>query len=578
MFADFRTATRGTGKSFKGALDYFLNDKGEGTERPTTDERVDVLELRNLATNNPRNAWFEMMNTAQASEALKAAAGIARGGRKGEKPVFTYHLAWHDSENPDRTAMLDAAKSTLKLFGLEHHQAIVVSHKDTAHPHLHVIVNRVDPENGRYAGLSNSWKNLKQWAIDYSKEHGTSWHIPLEQAKDAREQRRQTERQDAFNRGAEGKPARPAEKKPAASRRPGRAEWEVRSSAGNDNRPGEADAAAALKAELAGKWAALRGYENSTVERERAEKARLWTDRKAERDAIYAKYREASDAIWKQPRAKPAVGQRPSPLAEKTLKDLSRRRRQFEQQERSILGKLANAGSLMPGRSMFAVIRLALNRDERRRLFDQAQRQIASQGRQPADQTAKRGQFTQTRKEQADRLKAMRVAELARFDAMTVTLRQQMAERHQVQSIALSAMKASLSASGKQAWAKHAAVYRDPQQRPAREKTAGRPQDATRGTAARDPVDRFGRSRDRKPRQPRGERQDRQEGHPEATMTTGQREGRGGTSRPFNEAAEAAEAASRTEADTLARVRARRAAERAVEERGDNRGPGRERE
>lgn len=507
MFADFRTATSGTGKSFKGALDYFLNDKGEDGARPTTDERVDILELRNLATDNARHAWFEMMNTAQASEALKEAAGVRKGGRVGEKPVFTYHLAWHDSERPDRAEMLSAARSTLKLLGIEHHQAIIVSHSDTAHPHVHVIVNRVNPENGRYAGLSNSWKLLKGWAIEYSKQHGTSWHIPLEQAKDARENRKQTARQAAFNRGAGGRPV-PEKQQAAKPKPPTRSEWEARkTAAANEKRAAEAKAAAEIRARLDAKWQAVRVAEKSGYDRRDEEAARFREDRQIARNAIYAKYEEAFKIIWRpEPRQ---AAPKPTPLSEKTLKLLSSQRRQFERNERSLFGILINARMLAKGQSLMAVAKLALNSTERRRLFDTVQRKAASAARWGKQVERGAAPPKQTKKERSDTLKAMRTRELSQFDRGTQIGRETMAASHSQQLANMRAVKAELSAEGKAAWAAHAAIYRQEQgkDKPApvqtSAKAAEKPQEVTQ--------DRFGRSRDRKPREPRAPRPEREE-------------------------------------------------------------------
>ena len=61
---------------------------------------------------------------------------------------------------------------SLTALGLERHQALVVAHGDTGHPHVHVIVNRVDPETGKAARLSNSTLRLSKWAEEYERRQG----------------------------------------------------------------------------------------------------------------------------------------------------------------------------------------------------------------------------------------------------------------------------------------------------------------------------------------------------------------------------------------------------------------------
>lgn len=514
VFADFRAETSGLGTSFKGALAYYLHDKVEG-ERPTTDERVDVLELRNLATDIPEHAWFEMMNTAEASAALKEAAGIPKGGRAGTKPVFTYYLSWADGERPDRAAMLDAAQTTLKKFGLLDHQAMIVSHTDTNNFHVHVIVNRVNPENGRYANLSNSWKTLKEFAVEYSKERGTSWHVPLEQAKQAREQRRQTSRQAGFNAGARAT-------SPAGSS--GRAAWTGQKTAGNDNRAGEEAAAAKLRATLDAKWTALREFEQGRAAERYTETAQFRADRKALRDAIYAKYAEAYEAIWKPRAGQPAS--RPSPMPDKVLVQLRRQRRTFETRERGLFGRLMNARQLAKGGSFLTVARLAMNGGERRRLFDLAQRKTASDGRwgKKVEQKVRADFAPEPKRFRADRLKLMRADELARFDRETQQLRSALAARQSQQTGNEKAMKAALSAEGKAAWVRHAAAHRPPtaKTQASQERAKAAPAEPAKPTH-----DRFGRSRDRKPRAPRAGRQDRA-GRTSTGEATGRTEGPAG--------------------------------------------------
>ena len=67
--------------------------------------------------------------------------------------------------------MLRAAEGSLKVLGMERHQALVVSHRD-GQPHVHVIANRVEPESGKAAGLSRSKLRLSKWAERYEREQG----------------------------------------------------------------------------------------------------------------------------------------------------------------------------------------------------------------------------------------------------------------------------------------------------------------------------------------------------------------------------------------------------------------------
>ena len=68
--------------------------------------------------------------------------------------------------------MLSTALDSLKAQELEGYQAIILAHSDEPQQHVHVIVNRVHPETGKAATLSNSKLKLSQWAEAYERERG----------------------------------------------------------------------------------------------------------------------------------------------------------------------------------------------------------------------------------------------------------------------------------------------------------------------------------------------------------------------------------------------------------------------
>ena len=104
--------------------------------------------------------------------AAVAASGGARGGRKLARPVLHYSLSWAQDETPDKREMSRAVDRSLEALGLEGHEALIVAHEDTQHPHVHVIANRVDPETGKAATLGNSKLRLSRWAEGYEREQG----------------------------------------------------------------------------------------------------------------------------------------------------------------------------------------------------------------------------------------------------------------------------------------------------------------------------------------------------------------------------------------------------------------------
>lgn len=167
------------GHSFKGSMAYYLHDKrqDEAGPHPDSADRVAWTELRNLAAAaGPETATRMMISTAQSADELKAAAGVKNTGRKSTRgPVFAFSLQWRANEidGTDRAEMTRVADHALKVLGIDHLQAVMIAHHDRDHPHVHIVVNRVDPTNGKATSIDGmKVKKLDAWANQYEHERG----------------------------------------------------------------------------------------------------------------------------------------------------------------------------------------------------------------------------------------------------------------------------------------------------------------------------------------------------------------------------------------------------------------------
>jgi len=164
-----------SGGSFLGAGKYYLHDKAAdaGMDRslkPSSDERVWFTDTRNCLNTDPERALEEMWRTAEDQAYLKMQAGVKRGGRVCEDPVKTLSLSWHKDDNPTPEDMTLSADAFLKHMGWDGHQAVLVGHNDTEHRHIHIILNRVSPENGRTIDDYREQKRAQVWALAYEKQ------------------------------------------------------------------------------------------------------------------------------------------------------------------------------------------------------------------------------------------------------------------------------------------------------------------------------------------------------------------------------------------------------------------------
>lgn len=155
------------GNSFAGAVAYITHDVGKDSS-----ERVAHVEVLNMRTADPDKAAKVMAWTAMHADELKEAAGVKVTGRKAGNPVYHFSLNWEPSEKPDHKHMVETAKSALKALGYENHEAVLAVHRDKGHQHIHVVVNRVNQENGKTHNPQNDYQQLQKWAYAYEKAQG----------------------------------------------------------------------------------------------------------------------------------------------------------------------------------------------------------------------------------------------------------------------------------------------------------------------------------------------------------------------------------------------------------------------
>lgn len=171
------------GRSFKGAAAYLL----KGSKHELNEKRVAWTMTRNLATQNPETAWRVMAAIAMDAPQRKKEAGIASTGRKQKNIVKHLVLTWHPEEKDTLTRedMEAAIEGALKALGAEHQQALIISHNDTKHPHVHILINRT-LDNGTLLDDSNEWNNLSAWALEYQCQRGQHYSPQRELNAEAR--------------------------------------------------------------------------------------------------------------------------------------------------------------------------------------------------------------------------------------------------------------------------------------------------------------------------------------------------------------------------------------------------------
>ena len=123
-------ANTSSGKRF-GPLASYLVSGRSGTET----ERVAWTAGRNLGTDDPALAAPLMQATARQSALVQT-------------PVYHLTVSFNHEDRVTPAQMQSVADRVLRDLGLAEHQAMMVAHRDRAHAHVHVMVNRVHPDTG----------------------------------------------------------------------------------------------------------------------------------------------------------------------------------------------------------------------------------------------------------------------------------------------------------------------------------------------------------------------------------------------------------------------------------------------
>lgn len=74
---------------------------------------------------------------------------LAHAAVRSRDPITHYVLSWREGEEPSPRQVERSVDLVLEELKMKGHQAVYAMHADTQHYHLHVVVNRVDPETER---------------------------------------------------------------------------------------------------------------------------------------------------------------------------------------------------------------------------------------------------------------------------------------------------------------------------------------------------------------------------------------------------------------------------------------------
>ena len=118
------------GKSFRGCLLYCLNDK----QKLHKDEVI----FKNRAEVLMFNKCFGNQN-----ELIQQFNEVRWLNPKLAKPVLHVTLSFAKDDKLDQNKLIAISEACAKDLGFENNQFVSVLHKDTEHPHMHIVANRI---------------------------------------------------------------------------------------------------------------------------------------------------------------------------------------------------------------------------------------------------------------------------------------------------------------------------------------------------------------------------------------------------------------------------------------------------
>ena len=120
------------GKSFKGCINYCLNDKtiNKRNEEKLFKDRAEII-LFNRCFGGAREL-IEQFNE------------VRFLNKKLSKPVLHITLSFSPGEKLPTNILTEIAQQCAENLGFDKNQFISVKHLDTGHQHIHIVANRVD--------------------------------------------------------------------------------------------------------------------------------------------------------------------------------------------------------------------------------------------------------------------------------------------------------------------------------------------------------------------------------------------------------------------------------------------------
>ncbi len=150
-----------------------------GKHVPRPKGRSSFQNLNDYITGKTRQgekiAYTGCLNLLSVDTATFEMESLAFTNKRCADPVMHLLLSWRENETPTMEQTDEAVRITLDELNLSHCQAVYALHQNTDNLHLHICVNRIDPETHRAVTPAGGWTRR---AMEHSArriEHLQGW-------------------------------------------------------------------------------------------------------------------------------------------------------------------------------------------------------------------------------------------------------------------------------------------------------------------------------------------------------------------------------------------------------------------
>jgi hypothetical protein len=122
-------------------------------------------------------AYTGCLNLASVETATVEMESLAFHNTRCADPVMHLLLSWRENEVPTAEQALTAVKITLGELNLSQCQVVYSLHQNTDNLHLHICVNRIDPETMKAIDPAHGWTRRAMERAARRIEHAQGWKI-----------------------------------------------------------------------------------------------------------------------------------------------------------------------------------------------------------------------------------------------------------------------------------------------------------------------------------------------------------------------------------------------------------------